>query len=194
MKIYIDEEYAFTLYAGEIRTCGIEQGREIDPQVYRDIMEELLPRRAKLRAMNLLTKRPYTVAQLKDKLQMGGYPDTIVQEALAYVASFGYVDDERYARDYIESGMERRSKRRIFADLLIRGVPEEIIRNAWENVAGAESGELEKEQISRWLVKKNFSVNEAGPKEKQKMMAFLYRKGFDTENIRSVLLLDNTSV
>lgn len=193
MKISIDEEYAFTLYTGELRTYGIKVGGEMDPKAYESIMEELLPRRAKLRAMNLLTKRAYCFSQLRDKLEMGGYPDRIVQQALDYVASFGYVDDGRYARDYIESCMEKRSKRRIFTDLLTRGVSQEIITDAWEDVAGEGSGELEKEQISRWLLKKNFSAKEAGPKEKQKMMAFLYRKGFDPENIRSVLLLDNTA-
>ncbi|MCP6059851.1 hypothetical protein NL388_31820, partial [Klebsiella pneumoniae] len=64
-------------------------------------MEEILPKRAKIRAMHLLQKREYTVAQLKEKLEKGCYPERIIEDALDYVASFHYTDDLRFALQYI---------------------------------------------------------------------------------------------
>ena len=188
-KIWIDEEFAFVLYSGELRSYGIDRDKEITEETYHTIMAELLPKRAKLRAMNLLQKRSYTVSQLRDKLIMGGYPEQIAQEAIDYVASFHYVNDEGYACDFIECNKDKKSK-----DLAAKGISGDIAEAAWEETAGEDSDKLEKEQILHWIEKKNFDAETASPKDKQKMMAFLYRKGFMAENIRNALLLDITSV
>ena len=100
-KVYIDGELAFVLYKGELRSYHLSVGEEIAQKDYNEIMEEVLPKRAKLRAMNLLTKREYTEKQLRDKLRAGFYPQRIIEEALAYVAGFHYTDDLRYACDYL---------------------------------------------------------------------------------------------
>ena len=49
----------------------------------------------KLRCMNLLKSRDYTVYQLKTKLKENGYPEFLIDTAIEYVASYGYVDDEK---------------------------------------------------------------------------------------------------
>ena len=85
-KIDIDNEFAFVLYKGELRLYQIVLGEEISEKAYREIMKEVLPKRAKLRAMNLLTKRDYTTARLREKLVQGGYPASVVEEgALAMI-------------------------------------------------------------------------------------------------------------
>ena len=56
-------------------------------------MQEVLPKRAKLRAMNLLQGREYTTSQLRTKLQQGYYPPEIIEQAIEYEAGFHYKDD-----------------------------------------------------------------------------------------------------
>ena len=193
VKIELDSEFAFVLYKGELRLYEIEEGKELKENIYHEIMDRILPKRAKLRAMNLLKSRSYTTAQLREKLEKGGYPFQIVEEAIQYVSSFGYVDDSQYALDYIEYHKESRSRNRIYTDLLKRGISGNIIAEAWEKAVGSDTPALEKEQIIQWMNKKHFAAQAAKPKEQQKMMAFLYRKGFSIEAIRSVLSLDITT-
>ena len=76
--VSVDETFAFVLYKGELRSYGLKEGQKITEEAYRDIMENLLPRRAKLRAMNLLKNRSYTEKQLYDKLKAGDYPEEII--------------------------------------------------------------------------------------------------------------------
>ncbi len=194
VKIEIDGKFAFVLYKGELRVYGIKQGEEFPESGYIEITENVLPKRARKRAMNLLKSRSYTSAQLMDKLIMGGYSVQTAQSALDYVSSFGYIDDEQYARDFIEYNMERKSRQRIMTDLMKKGISGELFKEIWEEVAGEDSGELEKEQIKQWLIKKNFSVKDATGAEKQRMMSFLFRRGFSIDAIRNVLLLDITSI
>lgn len=109
VRIEIDHEFAFVLYKGELRLHKIEEGDEIEDAVYDRIMKDVLPKRAKLRAMNLLKNRTYTKAQLKDKLLQGGYPEQIADIAVDYVVSYRYVDDEQYVRDFIEYNREKKA-------------------------------------------------------------------------------------
>lgn len=194
MKIEIDGEFAFVLYKGELRVYGIKENNEISEEVYQKILREVLSKRAKLRAMNLLKSRTYTTFQLREKLEAGGYPGKIIDEAIDYVSSFGYVNDSQYAIDFIEYNKETKSKNRIFMDLYKKGIPRNMLEEAWNDVVGDERAELEREQVIYWINKKNFSPKTASLQEKQKMMAFLYRKGFSNETIRSVLSLDITTI
>lgn len=70
-KVYIDQEFAFVLYKGELRLYHIKESEELRPEDYRTIMQEVLPKRAKLRAMNLLQGREYTTSQLRTKITAG---------------------------------------------------------------------------------------------------------------------------
>ncbi|MCM1134547.1 MAG: recombination regulator RecX [Clostridium sp.] len=193
VKIETDEVTAFVLYKGEARAYGLKEGQEVSVEAYHEIMGELLPKRAKLRALNLLKSRSYTEAQLRDKLKAGGYPEAIIEKAMAYAGSFGYINDRSYALDFIEYNKKAKSKKRIFLDLRRKGISGDIIEEAWQEAAADSAEELEKEQILRLIAKKNFSAQTATLQEKQKMTAFLYRKGFGIDMIRNALLLDITS-
>ena len=63
-RVYIEQEFAFVLYKGELRSYHICEGEELEQSDYEEIINKVLPKRAKLRAMNLLKNREYTVKQL----------------------------------------------------------------------------------------------------------------------------------
>ncbi|MCI9142236.1 MAG: regulatory protein RecX [Lachnospiraceae bacterium] len=188
VRVYIDEEFAFVLYKGELRSFHIREGEEIDLENYQEILTQLLPKRAKLRAMNLLKSREYTVKQLQDKLRTGGYPEEVIEEALEYVAGFHYTDDLRYAVGFIQEQAERRSRRRIEQDLLGRGIDRDTLEKAWSQWEEQGGEQNEQEMIRALLAKKGFDPNEADLKERQRMYGFLMRKGFSAEQVRRAVL------
>ena len=189
-KIVLDQEFAFVLYKGELRQYGIKIGQELSEEHYREIMTEVLPKRAKLRAMNLLKSRSYTTAQLRLKLQQGGYPEEVIKEALEYVASFHYTDDLRYAVDFITDNDQRKSRFRMEQDLRTKGIPTEIIELAWQEWQENGGSQDESAMIEALLKKKNYNPGKADIKEQQKVYAFLMRKGFSGENITKALRKD----
>lgn len=187
-KIYIDGQFAFVLYKGELRQYHIAEGRELTAADYQEIMCTLLPKRAKLRAMNLLKSREYTEKKLRDKLAESCYPAEVVDEAIAYVKSFHYIDDERYAGQYIEYQLDFRSKRRIENDLLEKGVDKDIICNIFSRLEEDGIQPDETSMIEKLLRKRHFDKENATIQEKQKTYAFLARKGFSHENIQKAVL------
>ncbi len=194
VKIMIDYEFAFVLYKGELRSYHIKEGQEITQETYDTLIQEVLTKRAKLRAMHLLKARSYTEKTLTDKLTEGVYPGEVIEDAISYVKSFGYIDDRQYAIDFIEYNKENKSRSQIINALINKGIAGEIIEESWHYVMAGEERNLEMEQILVWMKKKKFNPSEADFSETQKFSAFLYRKGFQIDNIRDALSLDITSI
>ncbi len=189
-KVYIDGDFAFVLYKGELRTYSIKAGLEISQNMYDEIVGTVLSKRAKLRAMNLLQNKDYTEKQLRDKLSEGLYPQDITDEAIEYVKSYHYLDDERFARDYITYHMSTRSKMRIIQDLVQKGISKDsvipILEELYEEENENSDGDIEQEQIVKLLDKKNYSPD-MDYKDKQKIMAFLLRRGYSMDSIRHAM-------
>ncbi len=187
-RIFIDEQFAFVVYKGELRSFHIRQGEELDEESYERIMREVLPKRAKLRAMNLLKSRDYTVKQLRDKLKGGGYPGEAIEEALAYVEGFHYTDDLRYAVGFILRHEGSRSRRRIEQDLLGKGIDKATLEKAWAEWKAQGGSQNEGQMIKELLAKKGFESETAGQKERQRMYGFLLRKGFSPDAVRRAVM------
>ena len=190
MRISTDEGLTFVLYRGELHRFRIRQGEEIEEEALRAVMEEILPKRAKLRAMNLLKNRDYTVRQLGDKLREGGYPEEIIGEALDYVQGFRYTDDLRYAVNFIRNHERDRSRRRIEQDLMGRGIDRNLLEKAWAEWEDEGGSQDEQGMIQALLEKKGFDFQNAEPRDRQKMFAFLMRKGFSAEQARRAVRFD----
>lgn len=190
-KVEIDHQFAFVLYKGELRQYHLREGEEIKESDYRSIMEEVLPRRAKLRCMNLLQSREYTTVQLRDKLRKGQYPENVIEEALDYVASFHYTDDLRYATDYIAGHEATRSRRRIEQDLFRKGISQDTMEQAFQKWQSLGGNQDELSMIQALLEKKNYHSDTSDYKEKQRLYAFCLRKGYSSDQIMKAMKLQS---
>ena len=186
-RVYLDGKVAFVLYKGELRQFQIREGQELSPESYRDIMTQILPKRAKLRSMNLLQSRDYTRKQLEDKLRQGDYPQECIDEAIAYVESYGYIDDRRYAKGFIEYHLQTKSKTRIETDLMKKGIAKDVIREVFDELGNIGVAQDESAMIRDLLHKKKYCADTATIQEQQKMYGFLYRRGFSTEAVMRAL-------
>jgi len=183
-KVYLDDKFAFVLYKGELSLYGIQEGKELPQGVAERIKEEVLKKRAKLRAMHILERADRTEAELYGKLKQDMYPEDVIACAMHYVKSFGYVGDADYARRFVESKQRAKSKREIACLLQQKGISSEYIEEALENCYEESD---EKDTIKKLIDKKHFCADEATEQEKKKMFDYLLRKGFRYEDIRQVI-------
>lgn len=183
-KVYVDGQFAFILYKGELSRFHIAEDQELSQEIYEKIRTEVILKRAKLRAMHLLNDMWRTEAQLREKLTRNEYPSDIVEAAISYVKSFGYINDYEYARSFIESRKERKSRREIYMQLVGKGVSRELIDEAFEESYEREDST---EAIRRLLEKKHYDRENTTLEEKKKIMAYLVRKGFGYDDIRKTM-------
>ena len=183
-KVYVDGQFAFLLYKGELSRYHIAEDSELEEKTYQSIRKEIILKRAKLRAMHLLNDMGRTESQLRTKLLRNDYPSDIVEEAIAYVKSFGYINDAEYTRSFIENRKEKKSKKEIYAALCQKGLPKDLIETALEECYADDDSIAAIEAIVR---KKKFDPKSTDYKEMQKMMGYLVRKGFRYDDIRQVI-------
>ncbi len=190
-KVYLcfNDEIRLWLYASEIRQLALdlEKDAELSEEQYQYILHGIIGKRAVKRAMHLLERQDRTEYQLREKLSQNGYPGEAVEDAVAYVKGYRYLDDARYARAFIRIHQEKRSRMRLKTDLLGRGISRDIIEECMEEEFSCD----EKEQIRELLEKKHFSADTADRKEREKMYRFLMRRGFRSSDISSVLKEDS---
>lgn len=183
-RVFIDDEFAFVLYKGELFKYQIRKDEEVSEETITRIKNEVLIKRAKLRAMRLLNAMPRTEQQLREKLAQNEYPEDVIDAAVSYVKSFGYINDEAYVRNFIISKRNSKSKREIVMLLGQKGLRGEMVDNIVEEMYAEES---ELSTIKEIMRKKRWNPSEMEEKEKQKMFGYLMRKGFSYEEIRRAI-------
>ena len=145
-----------------------------------EIKEEV--RRAKLRALHLLTAMDRTEANLREKLQTS-YCNEAVEAAVSYVKKYGYLNDERYVKVYIESKSRTKSRKQIEQELIFnKGVSKEAVQKGFENAQKADIKEL----IQKYMQKKKIDPQNCDYQQKQKFFAYMMRKGFQIEDLKTV--------
>ncbi len=183
-KIYLDGTFAFVLYKGEMKRFGITEGADLPEETVETIRINVILKRAKLRAMHLLEDMDRTESALREKLRQGMYPEEAVEGAIDYVKSFGYLNDARYAENFVRSRKSSKSRREIRALLSRKGIADEWIENAFEICYGKED---EQEAVLRILKKKKVDPRTADEAQMQKIYGFLARKGFRFDTVRQVI-------
>lgn len=183
-QVYVDGQPAFVLYKGELSRYRIEEKKEMTEEVYAEILQKVVLKRAKARALHLLNDMGRTEAQLRTKLLQGGYPADVTESALDYVKSFGYLNDAEYARSFIEGRKNKKSRNELYAALCRKGIDREEAKLALEEYY---DGEDERAAIEALLRKKKFDPDTADYMQKQKIAGYLMRKGFRYDEIRRVI-------
>ena len=181
IKVYIDEEYRFWLYNRELKKHPIKEDTEISEADFEELYKLNLIR-SKKQILNLLKRMDKTRQEVIKKLEQAGYPEDIISDTLAYIDSYNYLDDERYARQFVRYKRTSKSKREIENQLLIKGVSKDIITGAILEEYGSEDKAIQK------AIKKKAKGNQELTKEKNtKLAAYLYSKGFNFDLIKKHL-------
>lgn len=134
------------------------------------------------RAAKLLAARQRSVAELREKLSTNrGATKSIVDEVIARLSEYGYLDDEKFAQSYASLRLRERpiGRRRLERDLWLKKVDKKTAETALDEVFDATP---ESDLIDRAIAKR---VRLRGkPKTREdakKLFDHLLRQGFEFE-------------
>lgn len=182
VQIVIDEDIRFILPAQAVPALGLAVGGELSDSEYAAIYEEYVRRPAKVKALNLLERQDYTKKELCDKLERQGFPRAAVDEALAYVSSCHYVDDERYTQSYLSYRTSGKSRQMVYQTLLAKGVDSQTIHTCMEEWTADD-----KETLRQLYQRKFGDIHSITPEKRQKILNYFLRKGYKYGDIDSVI-------
>lgn len=187
VNVYIDEELAFQLYSKDLKYHNIVLGEELSYDTYNSILKEVLLPRSKKKALNILQYMDRSEFELRKKLKDAFFPKEIIDITIDFVLGHDFLNDERYASNYIKYRKENKSWMFLKNKLQIKGIDDYILDKLYMQEYLESEQDPELIAIKKEVTKKAKNIDNLDYKEKNKIISSLYRKGFALEKIKQFL-------
>ena len=180
--LVLDGEPAMTVDRRTFDESPYKTGALITDEQLRELLEESRRRRAKEKALYLLSMRDHSKAELERKLSAEAGKDVAAQTA-ERLEELGLVNDEDYARRLARDLRLRRHYplRRAVQEMQSRGVSRDLAQLAAQEV------ETDDTQQALELLRKKYYNKLHTDDERRKTTAALARLGFGYEDIRRAM-------
>lgn len=181
VSLYLDGEFAFGLPL--VEASRLHKGQVLSEQEIADLRQEDAITRAFDQVVQLLARRPYSIAEIRHSLESKHVDPQIEDEVLARLTRLGYVDDRAFALYWIEN-RERfrpRGTRALRYELRQKGIAPDIIDAVLDGLDVHDSAYRAAQEPLRRLRNPNKQDF------RNKVSAFLVRRGFDYEIVREVV-------
>jgi len=186
-SIFLDGEFFCGVSEEVAAKFHLKSGMQIDENKLKEMLHEEELSKAKNYVYRILARRMYTSKEIRDKLLERGYMDEIIQEVIATMERYGYVNDQFYAEEWIRSRMNAKPKGKIALrqELYRKGVDKSIIEDA---LSEAFDDSKENDMALDLAKRKVKSYGDSEPAVvKRKLQGFLLRRGFRYETVREVI-------
>jgi regulatory protein len=130
--------------------------------------------------LRLLATAPRTRAQLGDALRRRDIPDEVADAVLGRFTDVGLIDDDAFARAWVQSRHVGRglARRALAAELRMRGVAEETVDDAVETLQPEHEEAAARELVARRLAA---TRDLDAPRRTRRLVGVLARKGYSPE-------------
>lgn len=181
IHIYIEEEYTMTVDRDFFLSQGIKNGYDISCDELNELTNKITTRRAFNKAVDLLSRRDHSKKELSDKLKQKGFGNDF-DEVFEKLEGYGYLNDERFARNYVKQLIEFKSfgKMRIKQELFKKGIDRELISEIMEDIEPDEEALVE-------LIERKYKRNLGDEKGVKRTFNTLVRLGYSYSEIKSAL-------
>jgi len=177
MKIWKQEEWADAAESADAGRTICRESRNVSPENPDEA------KKARDKAVYYLQFSGKTEIELRKKLAEQEFSPASVDSAIEFVKKYRYLDDEDYARRFVERNRNKKSRKQMQFDLTQKGVARDILDVVFEDMDVDEEA-----QILVLLEKRSYPKEDPSREEKQKISAYLARKGFSYDAISSALI------
>ena len=196
VNVSVDGVYRFSLDIYQVGELGIKVGKEYTDDELIQIENESQFGKLYMRALEYCLMRPHSAKEVRDYLwrktrttkykardgqikEREGVTQTNADRVFARLSERGYVDDEKFARFWVENRNQAKgaSQRKLTSELRAKGVESSIIEQALEG-----SDRNDDDELQKIIAKKRRKYD-----DEQKLIAYLARQGFSYDAIKSAL-------
>lgn len=179
--LFIDGEYVMNLDAQTLIENRFDVGREIDDDELKDIIEKSSERRAKDKALWLISYRSHSKKELFDKLRRD-FDEDSAQKAVDRMQELGLINDGEFAKAY--------ARKLVYGKKMsLRAAELELRRKGIDNITAEQVlSDLEYDaqtQIIEFISKKYRNIEDE--KVRRRAVAALQRKGYGWDDIKQAI-------
>lgn len=197
INVMVDGKFRFSLDIAQLTDLKIKVGREYDEAELVELETESQFGKLYARALEYSLLRPHSSREMRDYLyrktlskkvknrrtgevkDRPGVGKEITERVFTRLAERGYIDDEKFARFWVENRNLRKgsSMRKLQAELAAKGVDKSIVEKFLHESERSDADELQK-----IIAKKR-----AKYPDEQKLIQYLARQGFSYDDIKTAL-------
>ncbi|MCH8961348.1 MAG: RecX family transcriptional regulator [Bacteroidetes bacterium] len=188
VSVFIDEAFAFGVHGDLVVEFGLYKGQALSVEEQQRIVEADRERAARVVALDYLGYRARTEHEVRQKLARSGFDEAVAERTVARLRERGYLDDEAYARSYVQARFRNRGygPGRLRSDLHRRGVARGLIDAVLEALVDQEDmlEAARRHAEKRWP---RLAAEADAFKRRKKLSEYLVRRGFSYDTARRVV-------
>lgn len=178
-NIYLDNSFYCGLELETVMRHRLKIGASVSPEDLDEIQAESETMQALDKALNFISRSQKTKKQVEDYLESKGYLEKTIEAVLDKMSAYKFVNDQNYAKDYAKSASKNKGKRLISLELKRKGVSDEDMSEALNDI----DGETETEAATK-IAEKYLRNKEKTRENAVKCYKYLLSKGFDYETAK----------
>ncbi len=174
--VTFEGDFILTADSALVETLGLFEGAEISLAEFKHINFGFAAKYAMQSALKTLARLSVTEGQLREKLNAKHVQYDAIDDTVQKLKALNYLNDERYAADFVACALSMHKSRREAADTLKqRGVVAALIESALDAYTGEEEARI----VSDFIAKQNALLTAHPPKARaSKLYERAARRGF----------------
>ncbi len=161
---------------------SLQEG-EMEDERYKEFLKENDRQNAKAYLYSMISRKARTVKEARDRLYEKGFHKDAVDYAIETVSSYGYLNDEEYAKNFVETSSRNKGGYRLKREMQLKGVSEENIASALTELDENEEYESAKLLAKKYLKGKNWEEE----KVREKIFRYLVSRGYSYDTVKNVI-------
>ncbi len=187
VNIFVDGAFCLQVHVDIIAKYRVAKGAVWNDELREKLLDDKRRMKIKALALSFATYKMRSTEQVRERLRLKECNEQEIEDAIAFLLEFSYLNDQQYAEMFIRDRLLRRavSATRLFQELRKRGVSKSDAERALQISYPQERTA----ELARVAAQKKLRMVSYRPIEKQRkaLSDYLQRQGFEWSLIKTVL-------
>lgn len=179
-NIYLDGRFYCGIKLETVMKNRLKVGNEITEQELSALQMESEKAVALDKAMTYLSRAPKTKKEVARYLTQKGYLVDVVRYVIDKLGEYRFVDDEAYAKTYVQSAKNKKGARLIRAELLQKGADSTAVESAMEELG-------DQTESATAVATKYLRGKEKNRETMAKAYRYLLSRGYDYDTAKTAI-------
>ena len=177
-NLYLDDKFFCGISVELCMKYNLKKGLDIDEDFLQNIVFEDEKSKAMNKAVNYISSTLKTTRQIREYLKKKEYSPQTIDYVVEKMKEYKYLDDEAYAKAFINTYSSKYGKMKLISALRSKGVSDKVIDEVF-------SEDLQLESSIERVAEKYLKNKEINSDTLNKLSRFLYSRGYEFDEINS---------